>query len=184
MPSTGLHSDTPQTFAIGCYDWLIVARGALPFGVVLLGCEEQQQTLACGGLVAAVWADVILSWVALRKGWRKQAGTVQVEGFVDFLAFLWGPTQFVLAFFHAPLLIPPALLFIGAGIYRLARFNTEGLVEGRYCGLPVTYNGYWFPLAALAVWYWSVLVPTWTFGILLLVLAVLMASRRLRITEF
>ena len=51
----------------------------------------------------------------------------------------------------------PLAVFIMAGIAGLARFQVEGLARGGDRGLPVTYNGYIFPVAALTLSYW----PEW-----------------------
>jgi len=47
-----------------------------------------------------------------------------------------------------PWLWAPAAYFILAAASAWPAFNTEGLVDGRYRGLPVTYNGYLFPAVA------------------------------------
>lgn len=136
-----------------------------------------------------MWADVALGWLASQRKWAKGNSQKQIEGFADFLCFLWAPVQFTFALCPHPLLLALAPVFILGGVFRLARFNVEDLVKGRYRGLPVTYNGYIFPLAALASHY---LFPRGThfllgelslFGGLFLVLALLMASSILRIPE-
>ncbi len=78
------------------------------------------------------------------------------------------------------LLLP---VFLVAGVYRLARFQVEGLVNHRYRGMPVTYNGYWFPLAGVIVHFgpaWSTAIP----AITLLLTSALMASRHLSVPEY
>jgi len=130
-----------------------------------------------------VWADVALGWLSSQRKWAKGNSQKQIEGFTDFLCFLWAPVQFTVAFCPHPALWVLASVFILAGAFRLARFNVEGLVEGRYRGLPVTYNGYLFPLAALASHFLFPRGTPFLFGGLFLLLALLMASSILRIPE-
>jgi len=143
------------------------------------------QLLPCGVvLVACVWWDSIAGWIARRRGWPRTSSVIQVEGFADALCFVITPALMAAA---AVRCTGPAMtaiaLFVLAGLWRLARFNVEGMVDRGYAGLPVTYNGYWIPLAVLmerqlpclpdAVWYGGVLAGV----------SVLMVSRRFTTPE-
>jgi phosphatidylserine synthase len=103
---------------------------------------------------------------------------VQLEGFVDFACFVWGPLQLVFSLTTQwpVLLATPA--FIGAGGYRLARFNTEGMTAGGYLGLPVTYTGVVVPAAALLASTQLVGALGFMLAGILIALSLLMTSRR------
>jgi len=181
-PTTGPSSADPEAFRPGIFGGLILLR-SLP-GLAAIALSLQGRLWAAGAfLVLAVWADVALGWLASRRKWEKGNSQKQIEGFVDFLCFLWAPVQFAVALCPHPALWALVPVFILAGAFRLARFNVEGLVGGRYRGLPVTYNGYLFPLAALASHYLSPRATPFIFGGLFLLLALLMASSVLRIPE-
>ena len=181
-PTTGPSSADPGAFRPGTLGWLILLR-SLP-GLAAIALSLQGRFWAAGAfLVLAVWADVALGWLASQRKWVKGNSQKQIEGFTDFLCFLWAPVQFTVALCPHPVLWALVPVFILAGAFRLARFNVEGLVGGRYCGLPVTYNGYLFPLAALASHYLFPRATPFLFGGLFLLLALLMATSTLRIPE-
>jgi CDP-diacylglycerol--serine O-phosphatidyltransferase len=181
-PTTGPSSADPGAFRPGILGWLILLR-SLP-GLAAVALSLQGRLWAAGAfLVLAVWADVALGWLASQRKWVKGNSQKQIEGFTDFLCFLWAPVQFTVALCPHPVLWALAPVFILAGAFRLARFNVEGLVGGRYRGLPVTYNGYLFPLAALASHYLFPRATPFLFGGLFLLLALLMATSTLRIPE-
>lgn len=74
-------------------------------------------------------------------------------------------------------------VFVLAGAFRLARFAAEGLVNGGYRGLPVTYNGYLIPLTGILTA--TVLpYPGWVWPAALIALAGLMVSTRFTVPEF
>jgi len=102
-------------------------------------------------LLGSVAADVATDSIARRRAWSRGASEVQLEGFADFVCFVWAPLQFVLALHPGPWVWPCGLAFVVAGGFRLARFNVEGLTGTGYRGLPVTYSGVVFPLVALAL---------------------------------
>ena len=82
----------------------------------------------------------------------------------------------------SPAVLAASIIFFLAAVYRLARFDVEGLQSGRYAGVPVTYNGYVFPAAALA----SYGLPGWSEGlfiIAMLAMSALMITRRVTIPE-
>lgn len=133
-------------------------------------------------LVLAVWADAVVGWVARKGSWQKTASVIEVETLLDFLCFVWAPVQFLLAQTRHPAILVGIVVFVAAGIFRLARFKIEGLVRGSYRGLPVTYNGYIFPLAAVL----NQQVSGYSTVIFLLVLigvSALMVSARLVVPE-
>jgi len=181
-PTTGPSSADPGAFRSGTLGWLILLR-SLP-GLAAIALSLEGRLWAAGAfLVLAVWTDVALGWLASQRKWAKGNSQKQIEGFTDFICFLWAPVQFTVALCPHPILWALAPVFILAGAFRLARFNVEGLVGGRYRGLPVTYNGYLFPLAALASHFLFPRAAPFFFGGLFLLLALLMASSILRIPE-
>lgn len=168
------------TFKPGAYGHMLLLR-AVP-GLAALGfCEAGRESAAGACLVLSVWSDVVLGWWTKRRVWEKGPSQIQIEGFVDFLCFVWAPARFAYVASNASWLILPASVFILAGAYRLARFNVEGLVSGGYRGLPVTYNGYLFPAAALLAHFAR--DGAWVFGIIFLAAAALMVSARFRVPE-
>ncbi len=167
----------PGTFHLGGFGRAILLR-VLP-GLAAIGASTLGESLIAGiCLVLCVWSDVLVGWLAKKSGWSKQESHVQLEGFVDCVCFIWAPVAFVFSLCQERALVWSAPVFILAGIYRLARFNVEGTVRGGYRGMPVTYNGYWFPLAALAAHYLPPLQPVYLFCGLFLILALLMSSGR------
>jgi phosphatidylserine synthase len=177
----------PGPFIPGYYGFLILAR-AVPAVAALGLCQaasarDPMPLIAAGiCLPVCIWADILIAWAARRRGWVKGVSQIQLEGFVDFVCFIWAPAAWILAVSPETLLWAPAGAFVLAGCYRLARFNTEGLVAGRYRGLPVTYNGYLFPAAALARHFlaWD---GSWFFGLLFLIVGALMAAGGFSIPE-
>ena len=170
------------SFRLDVYASLILLR-ALP-GLVSIGFSLHRNVLAAGiALVLAVWSDVALSFAARKRGWQKQAAHTQLDGFVDFTCFIWAPVQFGLSQSDRAWVLCGALAFVLSGIFRLARFNVEGLVGGGYRGLPVTYNGYFFPLAALGLNYISTLNADLVYVVLFGALAVLMSTSRFTVPE-
>lgn len=164
-------------FRMDAYGWLILLR-VLP-GLISIGFSFRNNlAAAAASLVIAVWFDVVLGWGARKRGWKKGATHVQLDGFVDFTCFIWAPVQFVLiqtGNWFVPL---TALVFIVSGIFRLARFNVEGVIDGGYRGLPVTYNGYFFPLAAFGLYYIPSLNNEIVYSLLFALIAALMSSKR------
>jgi len=153
-------------FAMTPRMWLCLAR-SLP-AIVALTVSAGGSALPGVCLVLAVWADACAGWVARRAGWSQSPAGVALEGLVDCVSFVAEPAAFVASLCPRRELVPALALFVLGGIYRLARFQVEGLVSGGYRGLPVTYNGYSFPAAALALFYlpgwnafavWCVLLP-------------------------
>jgi phosphatidylserine synthase len=132
--------------------WLSLAR-SLPGILSLVFSGLGQQALAAWSLVVAVWADAATGWLARRLGSAPSASSVAMDGVVDCLSFVAAPACFALRASPRPELAPAIAVFVAAGLFRLARFQVEGLVRGGYRGLPVTYNGYIFPAAALLVFY-------------------------------
>jgi CDP-diacylglycerol--serine O-phosphatidyltransferase len=153
--------------------------GALAAGFAL----DQQHAVAGICLVLAVWSDIAVGFLAGRMGWHKTVSHIQVEGLVDFLCFVVAPLVFCFTLNSSSVVALSSLLFLLCGAYRIARFNVEGLNEkGGYTGLPVTYNGYWFPLIALLEWYHT-LAPNLVWGGTLMLLSFLMTARNLNVPE-
>jgi len=162
---------------------IAIALRAIP-GALAAGLSLDRQHVAAGVcLVLAVWADVAVGYLGKRLGWQKRNSQIQLEGLVDFLCFVIAPLIFCVTLSSSLVVALTALLFLLCGAYRIARFNVEGLNEkGGYSGLPVTYNGYWFPLIALLEWYHP-LTPSVVWGGALLLLSLLMTSRSITIPE-
>lgn len=85
-----------------------------------------------------------------RKNWRL------MDAAADSFSFLLMPVAVFLALtcldpgthWSLPL---SAGVFLAAGLFRIARFLREGLTDGCFLGLPVTYTGYLWPLLAFLV---------------------------------
>jgi CDP-diacylglycerol--serine O-phosphatidyltransferase len=169
-------------FTLGPLGVAILLR-ALPGGLAI-GLSLHQQQLSAGiCLVLAVWADVAVGFLAGQMGWQKAVSQVQLESQVDFLCFVVAPIIFCITLVSSPVVMLSSLLFLLCGAYRIARFNVEGLnKKGGYTGLPVTYNGYWFPLIALLEHVYP-LTPDLVWCGVLILLSCLMVTRRVSIPE-
>ncbi len=183
MPSIGESSDTGGGIRLGRPGaWLLLR--SLPAVAALAASHGGHKGWAWSFLVSSAWADWGVGRVAMRQGWRMPEELVPLEALVDFSAFVWTPLLLAWAGGLGLESFPASLLFVLAGAWRLARFQIQGLVQGRYVGLPVTYNGYLFPAVALflhALWPKG---RTPAFNLFFLVAAAAMVSRRLRIPEF
>lgn len=159
----------------------VLARLLLGFAAAVLSLRNG---IPAAGLmlVLCVWMDAATGRIFRRRG-PKSPGTSALETHADAFCFIVAPMGFAAALATAPwprFLLP---VFLLAAVYRMARFQVQGLVRGGYAGLPVTYNGYLFPLAGLA----AHAFPPWANGILaVLLLAVsgLMVSKRFVVPEF
>ena len=133
-------------------------------------------------LVLCVWIDAITGWYFRRRG-PKSPSTTELEIYADASCFVAAPIElaFVLARSSWPIVCLP--VFLVAAVYRLARFQVQGLIGKGYLGLPVTYNGYLFPLAGLAAHF----LPNGTDAILVVLLiatSALMVSNRIVVPEY
>jgi phosphatidylserine synthase len=144
---------TPQ-FRIDAEGYWVLVRLFLGFAATMLA---QFEFLISGfvlgaaiAMVLCVWLDALTGWYFRRHGPKSQS-TSTLEIFADTTCFVVAPIEFVVALAASvwPYFFLP--VFLLAAIYRLARFHVQGLVKGGYVGLPVTYNGYLFPLAGLAI---------------------------------
>ena len=172
---------TPDRFQIDPEGLAVLVRGLVGFAAVATAFSEALLA-AAACLVGAVWVDAATGFLARRRG-PKSPGTTALELPVDAACFVFAPIAFALAATEVtPLRLAALAVFFVAGVYRLARFSVEGLVSGRYTGLPVTYNGYLVPLLGTLGHY----LPAWA-GIIypvgLLIIAALMATRRLAVPE-
>jgi len=166
----------PAKFEMTPRSWASLAR-TVP-GIVALVLSGLGNSFAAGCcLVLAVWADAIAVWCARRAGWRDTPTVVRLEALVDCVSFVAAPAALVASLCHRVEVTPAIVVFVLAGLYRLARFQIEGMVNGGYRGLPVTYSGYIIPAAALALFY----LPDWSgvlvWSVLLPVVAMLMVSK-------
>jgi phosphatidylserine synthase len=136
---------------------------------------------AGAAMVLCVCLDGVVGFV-FRRHQPKSANTVALETYADAVCFVAAPIQFAAALAKTALPIILLPVFLLAATYRLARFDVEGLVNGGYAGLPVTYNGLLFPAAGLAVHFFPG-AADWILAGLLLAVSALMISRRLVVPE-
>ena len=171
----------PSAFRVNAEGNAVLLRLLLGFGAA--ACAYMDALAWAGSaLVICVWLDAVTGWIARKRG-PKSPSTSALENCADLVCFVVAPMEFVaaLALHQEILILLP--VFLVAAVYRLARFHVQGLVNKSYRGLPVTYNGYWFPLAGLAVHF----APNWGDVILaglLILTSALMVSRHLLIPEF
>jgi phosphatidylserine synthase len=164
--------DPPQNQGLG-FPRGIAARGA--FGVAsVVSAELGAQAWAALLLAAAVCGDLVVEAIAKRRYWERRTLELHLESLVDFVSFIWAPVALTLAAPHPIYLVWLSALFIAAGVFRIVRFNVEGLVDGGYRGLPVTYNGAIFPLALVASWSVDGLSAGAAFTVAMLVTTILM----------
>ena len=134
-------------------------------------------------MIGAVWSDAVTGWISRRRR-PKSESTRALERYADAACFVASPVALALACAGpAPTLVVMCAAFVVAAVYRMARFDVEGLRDGFYAGLPVTYNGYVFPVAALA----ALAGPGWaslSFFVAMVSTSVLMVSRQLKFPEF
>lgn len=182
MATTGPLSDAPRfhpgpyaASALGRLLLALVACGVLLHGRLLYGG---------GGLVLCVWWDAISGWVGRRRAWEKNGSDVQTEGFADLACFVLAPALLVAVATRHPMAVLPMLpVFVLAGVWRLARFNVEGVTDKGYTGLPVTYNGYVLPAAVAAAQHWAAIPDAAWYAVVLGVLSALMVTRRFSTPE-
>lgn len=177
---------TPPHFRIEAEGYWVLGRLLLGFTSTMLAQFEFLITgfaLWAGiAMVICVWLDAITGWYFRHRG-PKSPNTSALEVYADVVCFVAAPMEFVVALAMSvwPDVFLP--LFLLAAVYRLARFQVQGLVKKGYVGLPVTYNGYLFPLAGLAIHF----VPNGADAILIVLLlatSALMVSRRFIVPEF
>lgn len=157
-------------------------RGA-PAVAVIAASWWRLLAVAAISQVLCVTADWALGRYAAKRGWEKTSTVVALEGLVDFCAFVWAPVALTFAFAGRLTLVPFATLFVVAGIYRLTRFQAQGVMAGKYIGLPVTYNGYIFPIAALVASRMTPQAASWLLAAVFVVIAWLMATDRFSVPE-
>lgn len=176
----------PTHFRIEAEGWWVLTRTLLGFVSVIMAefaLEISRLDLWAGLiLVVCVWFDTLTGWYFRRRG-PKSPSTSALEIYADVVCFVAAPIQFALALLVSlwPLALMP--VFLLAAVYRLARFQVQGLVGKGYVGLPVTYNGYLFPLAGLAIHFAS----NWAdaiLAVLLVATSALMVSSRFIVPEF
>ena len=163
---------------------LLIFGRCLP-GIFSCGFSLQNHHwMAAGMLILAVWLDVATGFFMKKRKGDQNSFMKEVEGFVDFSSFIVAPALFVISFSMHPFLLSSLILFVFAGMFRISRFNLEGLIEGRYYrGLPVTYNGYLFPLAGMIFHYCSVLKSPWGWSFFLLTISWGMIAGKIKIPE-
>ena len=164
-------------FLISPLGWLLLGR-CLPGLGAIAATAQGLVPLAGFLLLVAAGADLAVDSLAQRRVWLRGPSEVQIEGFVDFLCFVWAPVAFVCSSGRPSWLWLPGAVFVLAGMFRLARFNVEGMVCGGYRGLPVTYSAVILPLAQIALAPVGRGIAAVVLGIVLVVTAALMASSR------
>lgn len=178
MYPTGPGSDSRPGFRAEKYSWSALARTLLALvscGAMLTGLILQ----GGAGLVLCVWMDAITGWIGRRKSWAKTKSDIEVEGFADAVCFIVAPALMLAAAVeYRPGCMAALPVFVLAGLWRLARFNVEGMTGGGYSGLPVTYNGYLIPAAVSVDHFWPALPDAAWYAAVLVILSLLMVSRR------
>lgn len=157
-------------------DWASLGR-SLPGVAALIFSVWGSPLAAAVCLVLAVWIDVIVSWWARRAGRAQTELGISIENLADCVCFVAAPAAFALSGCMDRRIAAPLFVFALAGIFRLARFQLEGLVHGGYRGLPVTYNGYLFPALALILFHWPLWNSLLVWGPFLLIVSALMVSK-------
>lgn len=179
-----------NAFRMDTFAWLTLLRTAP--GLASIAFALAARPLYAGiALVLAVWCDAALGFVARRRAWEKGTTHRELDTLVDSVCFVWAPVLFTHACVPAqksPIamaaLVLAASIFGLAACFRIWRFNVEGLVNGRYRGLPVTYNGYIFPVAGLVAHYVPALDAAILFDVVFVLTAALMVTTRLSVPEF
>lgn len=174
MSTGGTFKADHEGFAVLCRCMLgLAAAGAAHSGLLLMACLL---------MIGSVWLDATTGWFFRRRGAKSQS-TAALERYADVACFVAGPVELVLLDTDASMpVLAACIAFVLAAVYRLARFDVEGLTSGRYTGVPVTYNGYAFPAAALV----SHMAPGWSgtiFVTIMLAMSALMISRRVTVPE-
>ena len=170
----------PPVFRVDAEGNAVLLRLLLGFSAVAW-THVQAIFWAGATLVLCVWLDAVTGWIFRRMG-EKSPSTSALEYSADLICFVVAPMEFIAGLAIHPGVLALLPVFLVAAAYRLARFQVEGMVDKSYRGLPVTYNGYWFPLAGLAIHF----APNWADFIiagLLIVTSALMVSRHLLIPE-
>jgi phosphatidylserine synthase len=170
----------PAAFRVDAEGNAVLLRLLLGLGSIV--CSHVHATLGAGIiLVLCVWLDGVTGWVFRKRG-EKSPSTSALEYSADLVCFVAAPMEFIAGLAVHPGVLVLLPVFLVAAVYRLARFQVEGLVNKSYQGLPVTYNGYWFSLAGLAI-YFAPNYGDFIIAGLLIVTSALMVSRRLLIPE-
>lgn len=105
---------------------------------------------------------------------------LQLDSLADLVSFVLAPALLVFMFEFSPLrgiaLISMALatlVYVLCGGYRLARYNTTGIVTGNFTGIPTTVCG----MFVSATMMFSRKLPFYVYGLLLVSCGFLMVSR-------
>lgn len=162
--------------------WFAVARVLLAAG---FAANLPRSPAWVGGvaLAGSVWFDALADmWLRKTCATRTRAREA-AELLADFGGFAVLPALWVAALNPQDAVVLAACgFFVAAAATRLVRFHAEGLVGGRYRGLPTTYCGYAVPLMAAAI-HFLALPRTAIWCATLLGLSWAMNSRRLWVPE-
>ena len=135
---------------------------------------------ALAALILAGLADLFDGYIArkLDMGAFERDFGVQLDTVVDVLSFVAAPAVIgVVATGADPMVMASAVIFMIAGLVRLAHFNTaavsEDAVKNSHSGLPVTYAALVLPLAFIAMEFLSGQLFRMALGAVFLLLAAL-----------
>ena len=124
----------------------IASFGALLLSwVSILFLLDDKFYLSLGTMLLAFIADTLDGWLARKLKPESDFGR-QLDGFVDIFIYLLYPSLVYYLHFKFQDLISVVILyiFIGAGVFRLVRFNIVGYIEKKftksYPGLPVFFS--------------------------------------------
>ena len=135
-------------------------------------------------LALSVVCDGIFGMLKKRFACRDNLMQSHLEGLTDFFAFGVCPAMFCILAAPGIIVYAAAFVFLCAGIFRIARFNCEGLRGGYYRGLPITYNGYIVPCVYFfARGFHLELYLTGIFSVMLAIVSVLMVSSAFKVKE-
>lgn len=100
-------------------------------------------------LVVAACADVLDGRVARKLGHESPFG-MHLDSLVDICAFGFAPVMIAFVISNqSPFVVATGILYLGAGVFRLARFQVTKERAG-FQGMPITVNGVLFPLVFFA----------------------------------
>lgn len=105
---------------------------------------------------------------------------IQLDSLADLISFVLAPALLVFMFEFSPLsgiaLISmgiATLMYVLCGGYRLARFNTTGIISGSFSGIPTTVCG----MFVAATMMFSKRLPFYVYGLLLVASGFMMISK-------
>jgi len=134
-------------------------------------------------LIISVILDFFVGVIKKKIRNQNREFQLHLEGLVDSLSFGVSPGIFVFLQEPNPALFTAVFIFCAGAMFRIARFNCEGLINGCYRGLPVTYNGYIIPAVYFLIRFSGFPKPSVFYIYILLIVTLLMTSSKIRIRE-